>query len=405
MKKWKMGTRAIYIGEEEFNPEGAHTFPIYQTGTFVFKSLKEAARAFREELPGFVYARIDNPNFRVVEEKIASLEKGEDALVFPSGMAAINLIIQYLAQAGGHVISTEVLYGCTDELFSNILPQLGISISLVDTRDPENIKKAIKENTKVIFLETPANPTLVLADIKAISEIAHQKGIFVVVDNSFATPYNQRPIELGADFVVHSITKYLNGHGDVIMGGVAGRKALIRERKESLFHWRGIIGSTPSPHDCALVTRGLKTFALRMERHNSNALKLARFLENHPAVAKVYYPGLESFPQHELAKRQMLKASGEPGYGGMISFELKGGLKTTRRFFKHLIKESFITLAVSLGYIETLIQSPALMTHALVPKNTRLKKGITDSLIRLSVGIEDYEDIERAFGQALDKIK
>lgn len=411
MKNWKPGTRVIHEGGEN-SPEGAHTFPIFQTGTFCFKNLKEAVEKFSGQVPGFIYTRIDNPNFRQLEKRVASLENGEDALVFSSGMSAITGTCLNLVGENGLLIATQTLYGCTDELFSNILPKLGIGVKLIDTRDPNNVERAIQQglNQKIkkilIFLETPANPTLVLADIKGISQIVketrkkHAVEINLVVDNSFASPFNQRPLELGADLVIHSVTKYLNGHGDIVQGIVVGSKDFIRKKEYSLMHWRGIMGTNPSPFDCWLANRGLKTFHLRMEKHNSNATKLARFLENHPAVKRVYYPGLESHPQHELAKKQM-----NPGFSGMISFELKGGQEKTKKFLENLTQNSFIALAVSLGYTETLIECPALMTHALIPGKERLKKGITDNLIRLSVGIEDYEDLEESFKKALDSLK
>ncbi len=402
--KQKIGTRAIHIRAGR-HPEGAHILPIYQTGTFGCETLEETAKAFEDNSKSFLYTRFDNPNFRQVEKKIASLEQGEDCLVFSSGMAAINTTIQFLARNSSHVICTQTLYGGTDELFTNILPKLGIEFSFVDTRDPENVKKAVKENTKVIFLETPANPTLALADIKEISEIARKKNILVVVDNSFASPYNQRPLTLGADLVIHSITKYLNGHGDLIMGAVVGEKELLRGGKDSLFHWRDITGCVAAPLNCFLAERGLQTFGVRMERYNSNALKLANFLENRAEKEKVYYPGLASHPQHQLAQKQMLTEQGKPGFGGMVVFELKGGMSAAKRFLEYFLKnETAVSLVISLGYIDTLIQHPATMTHAAIPREERLKKGITDGLLRVSVGIEDWEDIKESFEQALNSI-
>lgn len=403
VKKRKIGTRAIHVGEEGIKPEQAHTFPIFPTGTFVFENIETAAATMAGKKEGWIYARLGGPNQKLLEEKIASLERAEDAVIFSSGMAAINTVIQNLARKNGHVICTQTLYGCTDELFANFLPDLGIEFSFVNTSQPENVRKAIKKNTKVVFLETPANPTLDLADIKKISEIAHKYNISVVVDNSFATPYNQRPLTLGADVIIQSVTKYLNGHGDLILGAAAGKKSFIRGVKQSLRHWADIMGPTPSVFDCWLACRGLKTFELRMERHNSNALKLAGFLENHPAVKRVIYPGLKSHLQYKLAERQMITESGSPGFSGMIAFELtKGGEKAIKCFLENL---NIAALAVSLGYIETLIEVPSLMTHALVPRKERLEKGITDDMIRLSVGIENYEDLQNAFEEALDSLR
>lgn len=416
-REMEMGTRAIYIGER-FHPEGAHTPPIFQTGTFKFESLEEAIKVFKGELEGFLYTRVGpgNPNYEIVEKKVASLEHGEDALVFCSGMAAINTTIQNIAANGGHVICTRTLYGCTDQLFSKILLQLGIEFSFIDTRYPENVEGAIKKNTRAIFLETPANPTLDLADIKTISEIAHQKGILLIVDNSFASPYNQRPLKLGADIVIHSTTKVLNGHGDIISGMVVGSKHFLREKDNSLEEWRGLQGPVAGPFDCWLLRRGLLTFVQRIRDHNKNALRLAHFLENHPVVKRVIYPGLKSHPQYKLAKKQMFTENGKPAFGGMVSFELKGGGRTLRKFFKSLTpggkavgsedeRYYFISLAVSLGYVESLIQWPASMTHILIPREERLKKRITDNLIRFSVGIEDYEDLEEVFKKALNSLR
>ncbi|MBI2041863.1 MAG: aminotransferase class I/II-fold pyridoxal phosphate-dependent enzyme [Candidatus Nealsonbacteria bacterium] len=397
----RISTKAMHEGRL-FHPEGAHTPPIFQTGTFSFKSLKEAIDVFKGKKIGFAYTRVGrgNPNFLMAEETIAGLESAQDALIFSSGMAAINTTVQNVAAGGGHIVCGRTLYGCSEVLFSKILPRLGLEFSFIDARYPENVMKAVKKNTKAIFLETPTNPTLELADIKAISDIAKERKILVIVDNSFASPYNQRPLELGADIVIHSATKYLNGHGDIISGVVCASKYFLREKDNSLEEWRTNQGPVPSPFDCWLLLRGLLTFGQRMETHNNNALKLARFLEQQSAVKKVIYPGLKSHPQHELAKKQMTG-----GFGGMISFELNGGRKETRKFLEKLIKNSFIGLAVSLGYAETLIECPAVMTHASIPRNERLQKNITDNLIRLSVGIEDYQDIEESFKEALDSLK
>lgn len=403
-KKWRIGTRAIHIKTDR-GKEEPHITPIYQTGTFGFESVEETAKAFEDISRGFIYTRFDSPNFRQIEKKIASLEQGENALVFASGMAAINTTIQYLARKGGHIICTQTLYGGTDDLFTNILPQFGIEFSFVDTRQPENIDKAVKHNTKAIFLETPANPTLDLADIKAISEIASKKNILVVVDNSFASPFNQRPLTLGADIVIQSVTKYLNGHGDLILGAVIGKKSL-REGNDSLFHWRAIMGPVGAPFECFLVERGLKTFEVRMQRHNSNAFKLANFLESHPAIERCIYPGLKSHPQYELAKKQMLTEGGELGGSGMVVFELKNGMEAAKKFLAYFVKEkTVVSPVISLGYIDTLIQHPASMTHAAIPREKRLEKGITDGLLRVSVGIEEWEDIRESFQRALDNIK
>lgn len=401
MKEWGMATRALHVGEE-FNPTRAHAFPIFQTGTFVFETLEEAEKVFKGELGEYCYTRIDNPNFREVEEKIASLEGSEGALFFPSGMSAIYALITYLTEKDNllrlrksWLISTKTLYGCTDRLFTFYFPRRGVKVKLIDTTSLEKVHESIygvfRKGAKriIVFLETPANPTLAISDIAGIAKIVDQAkknlGIemFLIVDNTFASPYNQRPLELGADFVIQSVTKYLNGHGDLISGVVVAKDLqLLKELDDSLAAFRSFSGLISNPFECKLITRGLETFVLRMERHNSNARRLAQFLEKHPAVKRVCYPG----------------------YSGMVSFELKGHLKEVRKFFKGL-EGTIIKNAVSLGYTTTLIECPALMTHALIPRRERLKKGITDTLIRLSVGLEDYEDLERVLKRALDGVK
>ncbi|MBI2625219.1 MAG: aminotransferase class I/II-fold pyridoxal phosphate-dependent enzyme [Candidatus Nealsonbacteria bacterium] len=403
-----MGTSVVHSGwtPETNNP---HILPIYQTGTFTFKSVAEAKRAF-EKGDRFVYTRFNNPNFRQLEEKIASLEGTGDALIFPCGLSAIHsTLLEVLLGKKGQLICTKTLYGGTDELFSKQFPRFGIKVNFVDTTVYEDvetaIEKAFREGAKAIavFLETPANPTLSISDIRMISKVisCHDENMEIplVVDNSFATPYNQRPLFLGADIIVHSVTKYLNGHGDLIEGAVAGSNKFIRKYLQL---WRNVMGINPSPYECWLADRGLETFVLRMEKHNSNAAKLAEFLENHPLVERVLYPGLKSHPQHGIALRQMRTPNGENGFGGMISFELKGEVGTTEKFLNYFPRhKSFVTLSVSLGYTSTLIESPALMTHSALPREERLKKGITDKLVRLSVGIEDYQDLEDEFAKAL----
>ncbi len=398
-KKIDFQTLAIHGSKKEDNPLGSHTFPIFQTSTFVFKDLQEAIDIFSGKKEGFAYTRIGSPNQQRLEGLIADLEGAESALCFVSGMAAISSVIRTFVAAGDHVVCGNVLYGCTDELFANILPKFNIEFSFVDTKDPNNIKKAIKKNTKLIFLETPANPTLDLTDIEVAANVAKDRNKLLIVDNTFATPYNQRPLSLGADLVIHSLTKYLNGHGDVIGGAVVGSRSLIKILENDTTRSGECI---LPPLECFLTQRGIRTFPMRMRIHNYNALRLAKFLERHPKVSKVLYPGLPSHHQYKLARHQMIIPSGYPGFGGILSFELKNE-KKMGGFIDYLISHSFAELAVSLGSVDTLIQVPALMTHAKIKKEERLQKGITDALIRVSVGIEDYQDIEDAFAEALGK--
>lgn len=392
-------TKLLHCGNKK-KYENAHTMPIFQTSTFIFDSIEDGKKKFTGKKEGYIYSRLGNPTQKLLEEKLAMLEEGEDAAVFGSGMAAISTVILSYAKAGDHVVSCRTLYGCTDALFTEQMPKLGISFSLASPQDPKNIEDIIQGTTKLIYLETPANPTMEIADIKKIAKIAKSHGLKLVVDNTFATPYNQRPINLGADIVVHSLTKYLNGHSDVIAGAAVASKKDISIIRRHLVDFGGVM----SPEDCYRVLRGLATFPLRMERHNYNAIKLASFLEKSQKVEKVFYPGLKSFPQHKLAKKQMKTPDEKPGYGGIISFELKGGVSAGKKLLDYLAKNSFISLAVSLGCTDTLIQHPASMTHSRVPKKDRLKKGITDGLIRISVGLENYEDLEETLKEALKRV-
>lgn len=400
-KKRKMNfqTLAIHGSKKEKRPWNAHVSSICQTSTFVFDNVREVEDVLSGKKKGYFYSRIKNPNQEELEGLLADLEGAESALCFVSGMAAISSVIRTFVAAGDHVVCGNVLYGCTDELFANILPKFNIEFSFVDTRNLCDVKKAIKKNTKLIFLETPANPTLDLTDIASVAALARGKGILLLVDNTFATPYNQKPLALGADLVVHSLTKYLNGHGDVVGGAVAGKKSLIEIlEKDTTRSGECIL----PPLECFLVQRGIKTFPIRMRAHNYNALRLAKFLERHPKVSKVLYPGLPSHHQYKLARHQMITPSGYPGFGGILSFELKNK-KRLKKFINYLVSHSFIELAVSLGSVGTLVQVAALMTHAKIPQEERLQKGITDGLIRVSAGIEHYQDIEDPFAEALER--
>lgn len=402
MKNKGFDTKAIHGGEEGHFPEGAHACPIYQTSTFVFSNVEEGRKAFAHENDHCTYTRLSNPTLKILQKKLALLEGGEDCRLYASGMGAISALIMSLTQKGDHIISERVLYGCTDRLFTSKLTYYGIEFTFVDSSKKEEVEKAIKKNTKLIFLETPANPTMDVSDIKGIVEISKKHNIPVALDNTFATPFNQRPLELGVDIVIHSLTKYLNGHGDVVGGAVIGTKKYVQEQLRSI---SDDLGSTMSPEDAYRVIRGLKTFPLRMRKHNENAMKLAQFLEKHPAIEKVYYPGLESHPQHKTAKEQMKTVDGGEGYSGIISFELKEGLEAGIKVMDHIAaKSKVISLAVSLGTVDTLIQHPASMTHAGISREDRIKKNITDGLVRISVGIENYEDIERDLKEALDLV-
>ena len=393
MCKMGFATRAIHGGYKP-NDAGALATPIYQTSTFIFDSAEQGGKRFALEEDGYIYTRLGNPTTSVLEEKIAILEGGEAAVATGSGMGAITTAIWTALKAGDHVIAAKTLYGCTFAFLSHGLTRYGIETTFVDITDPEDVKNAMRENTKVVYLESPANPTMDLTDIGAISEIAHKnEGCIVVVDNTYCTPYLQRPIELGADVVVHSATKYLNGHGDVIAGLIVGSKEFIDEAK--FFGLKDITGAVMSPFDAFLVIRGMKTLNLRMERHCANAMKVAEFLESHPAVETVYYPGLKSFPQYELAKKQMDLP------GAMIAFEIKGGVEEGRKLMNNV---KLCSLAVSLGDAETLIQHPASMTHSPYTAEERAASGIGDGLVRISVGLEDVEDIIADLKSVLDSI-
>lgn len=382
-KKHGFSTLAVHAGQQPDPQYGALSTPIYQTSTFVFKDVAQGAARFAGEEQGYIYTRLGNPTITALEEKIAALEGAEAGLAFGSGMAAVSAVIMALVGQGDHVIHPQAVYGCTFSFLHEIICRFGVTASAVDTADLARVEAELEKfpNTKVLYVETPANPTMKLADIQALSQLAKRYGAKVVVDNTFMTPYYQRPLELGADVVIHSATKYIGGHGDVIAGLTVGSKELMNEiRMTTLKDIGGVIG----PFDAWLLLRGLKTLALRMERHNLNALTIARWLEQHPAVSQVWYPGLESFPQHQLAKTQM------SGFGGVLSFELTGGYEAGVKLMNSL---KLCRLAVSLGDVDTLIQHPCSMTHSVVPEEHRNRACITPGLVRLAVGIEDAQDI------------
>lgn len=386
-------TRAVHGGWKK-NDAGALATPIYQTSTFIFDSAEQGGRRFALEEEGYIYTRLGNPTVSVLEEKIALLEGGDAAVAFSSGMGAITSTLWTALKAGDHVVAAKTLYGCTFAFLNHGLTRYGVDVTFVDTSNPENVKSAMKENTKVVYLETPANPNMDISDIETISKIAHKnEECLVIVDNTYCTPYLQRPLELGADVVVHSATKYLNGHGDVIAGIAIGSKEFTDELR--FFGLKDMTGAVMSPFDAFLIIRGMKTLNIRMERHCENAIKVAEFLENHPMIDKVYYPGLKSFPQYELAKKQMKLP------GAMIAFELKGGIEEGRELMNNV---KLCSLAVSLGDAETLIQHPASMTHSPYTAEERAESGISDGLVRLSVGLEDVEDIINDLKIVLDSM-
>ena len=392
LSKMNFSTRAVHAGYKP-NEYGALATPIYQTSTFVFESAEQGGRRFALEEEGYIYTRLGNPTCTQVEDKLASLENAEAAVAMASGMGAITSVIWSFISAGDHIIAAKTLYGCTFAYMNHGLTRFGVEVDFVDTSDPENVRRAMKSNTKIIYLESPANPNMLLADINEISKIAHEKDCIVIVDNTYCTPFIQRPLDLGADVVVHSATKYLNGHGDVIAGFAAGKKDIIDEVR--LVGIKDMTGSVLSPFDAYLINRGMKTLEVRMEKHCSNAQKVAEFLEGHPAIEWIGYPGLKSFPQYELAKKQMSLP------GAMIAFEVKGGLEAGRILMNSL---ELCSLAVSLGDTETLIQHPASMTHSPYTQEERALSGISEGLVRLSIGLEHADDIIDDLKQALDKL-
>ena len=365
-------TRAIHAGCEPDSGTGAIMTPIFQTSTYVQESPGKHK--------GYDYSRTHNPTRTALERNIASLEEGKHGLAFSSGMSAITTITQML-NAGDHIICSDDVYGGTFRLFDKVLKKFNLEFDFIDLTNLQSLERYIKNTTKLVWLESPSNPLLKLIDIEATARIAKSRGIVTVVDNTFATPFFQKPLKLGADIVMHSTTKYLNGHSDVIGGALVMNDQELYTKLQFL---QNAAGGVPGPFDCFLVLRGIKTLAIRMERHAGNALKIAQFLENHPKVRKVIYPGLSSHPQHELAKRQMA------GFGGIVTFFIKGGLEAARKFLERV---KVFSLAESLGGVESLIEHPAIMTHASLPKEIREKIGISDELIRVSVGIENIDDL------------
>lgn len=383
-------SRAIHHGYDPAENMGALTPPMHMASTFAFDSAEQGGAIFAGEQQGYFYSRISNPTLDLLEQRIATLESAEAGVATASGMGAISAVMWSLLEAGDEIITDKTLYGCTFAFFRHGLAKFGVKVTHVDLTDPAALEAAMSDKVKVVYFETPANPNMRLVDIAAISEVAHNSGAQVVVDNTYATPALTRPIELGADIVVHSATKYLGGHGDLVGGLVAGSAETMQKvRLEGL---KDMTGAVMSPFTATLIMRGLKTLALRMERHSKTAFEVARWLEAQPQVAAVHYPGLDSFAHADLAKRQMALG------GGMIAFDLAGGYEQGIRFMNRL---NMITRAVSLGDAETLIQHPASMTHSTYTPEERAEHGIGEGLLRLSVGLEDAEDIFADLEQAL----
>lgn len=377
----KFGTKAIHAGQEPDPTTGAIMTPIYQTSTYV--------QPYPGQHSGFEYSRATNPTRKALEDCLAALENAQYGLCFSSGLGAIDAVIKLL-QPGDEVIAGDDLYGGTYRIFTQVFSPLGIKFKFIDFNNPDNLKSHITDKTKLVWIETPTNPTLKIIDIEAVAAITKANNLLLGVDNTFASPYNQNPMDLGADLVMHSATKYIGGHSDLVMGVLC-----MNDKKlyDDLFYIYNACGATPGPMDSFLALRGIKTLHLRMKSHNENGIAIANHLRNHPKVDKVYWPGFEDHPNHDIAKKQMR------GFGGMISFTIKGDDKETT--MKAASSFKVFALAESLGGVESLVGHPASMTHASIPKEEREKVGVTDSLIRLSVGVEDIEDLLADLDQVL----
>ena len=395
LDKMGFGTRAVHAGNVRDTQYGSLTMPIYQTSTFYFDSCEQGGRRFAGEEGGYIYTRLGNPTTTVLENKIAALEGGEACAAASSGMGAISSCLWSIAGAGKHIIADETLYGCTFALLSHGMTQYGVEVTFTDLSKLENLTANLRENTVAVYLETPANPNLKITDIELLAKAAHEYNpeILVVCDNTFASPALQNPLKLGADVVVHSATKYLNGHGDVIAGFVVGSAEFITKVK--MFGLKDMTGATLGPFESWLILRGLKSLEIRVERHTASAKKIAEYLYNNDKVEHVNYPGLPTHPGHEIAKRQM------KDFGGMISFEIKGGKEAGMKFCNAL---KLCTIAVSLGDAETLIEHPASMTHSTYGPEDLKAAGSSAGLIRLSVGLENADDIIADMQQAFDSI-
>ena len=386
-----INSKLIHAGHTE-DATGAVNVPIYQTSTFAFRNAAHGAALFAAEGDGYIYTRIGNPTIHALEESVAELEHSCGGIATSSGMGAICTVYLALLEGGAHMVSTASVYGPSRGLMEKDFSRFGVQSTYVDTTDLTQVKKALRPNTRLVYVETPSNPTMQVTDIKQVAAIAHAHGCLVVVDNTFASPYLQQPLDLGADVVLHSVTKFINGHADVVGGIIVAKDMDIYKRlRKAMVN----SGCNMDPHQAFLVLRGLKTLGIRIERAQQSAMEIAAWLEKQPEVSAVHYIGLESHPQHELAKQQM------SGFGSMISFELTGGMKAGRLLMDHV---RVATLAVSLGGVETLVEHPASMTHASMSAQARRDAGFTDGLVRYSVGIEDAEDLIADLRQALDAV-
>ena len=386
-----INSKLIHAGQT-MDATGAVNVPIYQTSTFAFRNAAHGAALFAGEEEGYIYTRIGNPTIGALEDSVAELEGGCGGIATSSGMGAICTVYLALLEAGAHMVSTASVYGPSRGLMEKDFSRFGVQSTYVDTSDLEQVRQALRPNTKLVYIETPSNPSMQVSDIQQIAAIAHAHGCLVVVDNTFASPYLQRPLELGADVVLHSVTKFINGHADVVGGIIVAKEVDIYKRLRKMMVSSGC---NMDPHQAFLVLRGLKTLGVRIERAQQSAMQIARWLEQQPEVAHVRYIGLESHPQHELASRQMA------GFGSMISFELNGGMEAGRRLMDHV---RVATLAVSLGGVETLVEHPASMTHASMSAEDRRAAGFSDGLVRYSVGLEDAGDLIADLRQALDAV-
>ena len=385
-------TQAIHAGSLNLPVYGEVSVPIFQSATFSFPSAEEGASRFSGEKPGYIYTRLNNPTIQALEENVAILENGFAGMGTATGMAAVTTVYLAILGQDAHIVATDSLYSASRMVLETELSRFGVKSTFVDTSDLKNIGEALQPKTRVIYIETPANPTMKITDIEGAAEMAHGHGAYLVADNTFASPYLQRPLEHGADVVVHSLTKLINGHSDVVGGMIVAKTEVLFKRLRKVL---SLFGGTMDPHQAWLVLRGVRTLPLRAEKGQENAMRLAEFLKRHSKILWVQYPGLPEHPQHAIAKKQM------DGFGTMICFGVKGGLEGGRTVMNHV---RLITLAVSLGGVESLIEHPASMTHASVPREEREQAGIRDELVRLSVGCEDVEDLQSDLDQALNKI-
>lgn len=392
--KVNFGTKLIHSGYDSKDFLDSLAPPLFHSSTYTFHSAEQGEARFAGEETGYIYSRLGNPTVRILEEKMTELEKGQGALAFGSGMAAVSSLLLYLLKSGDHIICSRGIYGCTYGLLQMIEEKFGITHSLISMKSEEEIENTITEHTSCIYVETPINPTMELIDLELVVKVAKKYNILVVVDNTFSSPYLQNPLEIGCDFVIHSATKYISGHGDVIAGIIVGAN---KEEIESIrMSTQKDIGGIISPFDAWLLLRGLKTLHVRMDRHVENAKQVFHYLKSQPLVEKIYYPGDENSEYYHIMNKQMRSP------GGLISFTIKGGKQAAQAFMNHL---KLIKIAVSLGDAETLIQHPATMTHSVVPEESRELMGITDNMLRMSVGLEDIQDILNDLDQAFQQIK